>query len=318
MNSALTHADIQSVREASRRIVRALGFMRSTLADTDLSPSAVHAIVELGRAGQMTANQLATLLMLEKSSVSRMLSRLIEKGFVAESPNAADGRKKQLSLTPEGLMLGADIDRFANQRVGRALHALNGDGRASAIAGLKAYAQALEMATDMTLPGRLATEIEISAGYRPGAIGRIAAMHGRYYAREWGFPPVFEAKVAGGLADFVPRLDRQANQMWLALENGEIVGSAAIDGEDLGAGKAHLRWVIVDDAQRGSGTGRRLLTEAIAFSDARGFDETHLWTFAGLDAARRLYESFGFVLVDEWQGEQWGRTIPEQRFVRRK
>jgi hypothetical protein len=64
MREALTHADILSVRNASRRMVRELGFMQPTLAETDLPPSAVHAIIEIGNQGAMTANHLAQVLLL--------------------------------------------------------------------------------------------------------------------------------------------------------------------------------------------------------------------------------------------------------------
>ena len=47
------------------------------------------------------------------------------------------------------------------------------------------------------------------------------------------------------------------------------------------------------------------------------FDETYLNTFKGLDAARHLYESFGFVLTQEEDGSQWGSTVTEQQFRRR-
>ena len=41
---------ILELRKFSRRLVRELGFMRNTLADSDLAPSAVHAIIEIGLA----------------------------------------------------------------------------------------------------------------------------------------------------------------------------------------------------------------------------------------------------------------------------
>ena len=94
------------------------------------------------------------------------------------------------------------------------------------------------------------------------------------------------------------------------------MGSIAIDGEDLGDGIAHLRWFIVSDALRGTGRGRVLLQDALNFCDERGFEETHLWTFEGLDAARRLYEENGFVLAEEYWGDQWGKKMREQRFIR--
>ena len=156
----------------------------------------------------------------------------------------------------------------------------------------------------------------IATGYRPGAIARCVEMHAQYYAREVGFGRAFEAKVASELAEFSARLDRPINQFWTAIEDGRIVGTVAIDGEDLGAGMAHLRWFIVDDATRGSGVGRRLLSDALAFCDGNSVPETQLWTFKGLDAARRLYEAQGFVQAEERAGRQWGEEVLEQRFVR--
>jgi GNAT superfamily N-acetyltransferase len=222
-----------------------------------------------------------------------------------------------ISLSETGAALLREIDRFANLQVGRALHSLKDDKRQTVIEGLRAYADALaRMPADRTQSEL--SEPVIVEGFRPGAIGRITEIHGRYYGSEWAFPPLFEARVAAGLADFVPRLGRDGNQIWLALSGSDIRGSAAIDGEDLGAGKAHLRWVIVEDDMRGTGIGRRLVAEAVNFCDQRGFAEIHLWTFKGLDAARHLYESFGFVLAEEWLGNQWGTEVVEQRFVRRR
>ena len=59
------------------------------------------------------------------------------------------------------------------------------------------------------------------------------------------------------------------------------------------------------------------MSQAMRFVDAR-FDETYLNTFKGLDAARHLYESFGFQLTQEEAGTQWGSTVTEQQFRRRK
>jgi GNAT superfamily N-acetyltransferase len=157
--------------------------------------------------------------------------------------------------------------------------------------------------------------IEVVAGYRPGLIGRVVDMHARFYARHAGFGVFFESQVAAGMAEFVTRLGDKRNEIWAAVEGDRILGSITIDGEDLSPA-AHLRWFIMDDGTRGTGIGARLLSAAVGFCDRSGFAETHLWTFQGLDAARRLYEREGFRLAEERQGRQWGETVLEQRFVR--
>ena len=160
------------------------------------------------------------------------------------------------------------------------------------------------------------SEIQISSGYRAGLIGRITHMHMAYYAPFAGFGQRFESVVAGGLSSFCDRLHHPNNQIWLAIQDQQIVGSVAIDGEDLGNNTAHLRWFIMDDRVRGQGVGGQLLTQALQFVDAKEFEETQLWTFNGLHAARHLYESNGFKLAEENLGSQWSTEIMEQRFSR--
>jgi GNAT superfamily N-acetyltransferase len=159
--------------------------------------------------------------------------------------------------------------------------------------------------------------IDITQGYTPGCIGRIAELHAGYYAGHAGFGLAFEAKVARELAGFCERFDDARDGLWLVMQGGRVEGSIAIDGQH-GHDKAgaHLRWFIVSDALRGQGAGRALLQRAIDFVDARRYPRTVLWTFEGLDAARRLYEAAGFGLVHEAAGAQWGRVVNEQRFER--
>jgi GNAT superfamily N-acetyltransferase len=158
----------------------------------------------------------------------------------------------------------------------------------------------------------------IAQGYRPGLLGRCTEMHALFYARHTGFGSFFESQVASGMAEFLQRLDNRRNAVWSLLHDGRIVGTIAIDGEDLKRDAGHLRWFIVDDSQRGNGAGKRLLAEALAFCDRIGFPEVELWTFAGLDAARHLYEKAGFRLDEERPGRRWGAWVMEQRFIRRR
>lgn len=312
------------IRDASRRIVRELGFMKPTLAGTELPASAVHALIEIGACGGLTATELCNRLNLEKSSVSRMLRKLVDGGDLAEVSSDTDGRSKRLTLTARGRRTLAAIDAFAHEQVGGALACLPAADHAMVVEGLRLYADALHARRAAPGTESMAAAppaVRIEPGYRPGLIGRAVEMHAQFYARAHGFGAVFESRVAAGLAEFLPRLDRPCNAVWTALDGDRIVGTIAIDGEDLSGDApapriAHLRWFIVEDGRRGGGVGRRLLDEALAFADRTGFAETRLWTFRGLDAARRLYEAAGFVLAAESPGSQWGTEVTEQSFVR--
>lgn len=157
--------------------------------------------------------------------------------------------------------------------------------------------------------------VTISEGYRPGCIGRIAALHAAYYAGASGFGVEFEAKVATELSDFCLRYEPGRDALLLA-RDPEIQGSVILDGSNVADEGAHLRWFITSDALRGQGVGRQLLERALAFADSRSYRMVYLWTFEGLGAARHLYESHGFRLVHQRPGRTWGRLVNEQRFER--
>ncbi|MDR3398179.1 MAG: helix-turn-helix domain-containing GNAT family N-acetyltransferase [Pandoraea sp.] len=308
-------AEILELRDFSRRLVRELGFMRTTLADSDLAPSAVHAIIEIGAAPGISAKDLGNILRLDKSNTSRQVAKLEASGLVRRTTANEDARSSELYLTDAGQKLRKKIDRFATDQVSSALRRIVPADQEALVRSLALYADAL--AQDNSDRGAADGDVsaQITQGYQPGCIGDIASLHARFYSEHWGFGAFFEKKVATELAEFAGSLPAEGKALWLYVENGRTLASLAIDGNEA-TGVAHLRWFIVDDALRGSGVGRQLMAQAMRFVDER-FRETYLWTFKGLDAARHLYESFGFRLTDESEGEQWGSRVVEQRFLRR-
>jgi GNAT superfamily N-acetyltransferase len=159
-------------------------------------------------------------------------------------------------------------------------------------------------------------DISIHKGYLPGCIGRITEMHARFYSAQAGFGLYFESRVARELAAFCERYEETRDGLWLAVIDGQVEGSIAIDGLHAGQEGAHLRWFITSNRLRGSGMGGRLLAQALDFCDAKGYRKTFLWTFESLQAARHLYEKNGFRLLHQQTGQQWGSKVLEQRFER--
>ncbi|WP_238926858.1 bifunctional helix-turn-helix transcriptional regulator/GNAT family N-acetyltransferase [Achromobacter xylosoxidans] len=309
---------IRDLREFSRKLVRELGFMRPSLAGSDLAPSAVHAIIEIGLQPGIQARDLALVLRLDKSNTSRQVAKLEAAGLVARESDSGDARASRLSLTPAGLDLRNRIDQFATEQVSRALRQLAPPDQEILVRYLSLYADALSRENPNTRAAQASDAIEsqIQEGYASGCIGDVAALHARYYAQAAGFGVVFERLVATGLAAFAESLPAPGKNLWRYTDGNRTLASIAIDS-DLAARSAHLRWFIVDESLRGMGVGRALLARAMAFVDTLDIDETYLWTFKGLDAARHLYESSGFVLTQEAEGTQWGGVVVEQRFSRR-
>ncbi len=156
--------------------------------------------------------------------------------------------------------------------------------------------------------------VEISSGDAPGLTGRVTELHGAYYSAHWGFGSDFEARVAADFAAFLQRYDPGRDGLWTARLDGTVHGCIAVDALNVDVEGAHLRWFIVSERLRGSGIGARLLTAAIMHCRTRDFPRIFLFTFAGLAAARHLYEKNGFVLVQQRTGSEWCGGVDEQRF----
>ncbi|WP_428687252.1 helix-turn-helix domain-containing GNAT family N-acetyltransferase [Roseibium sp.] len=309
-------AIVNEIRAASRQLVREFGFLDKTIAGTDLSGSGVHAILEIGLQPGITARDLAARLKLEKSTISRLLKSLEARGEISQTRLEQDGRAFGLNLTDTGRETYSRIDRFGNDQALGALARIRTTSAQSIASALSTYAEALASPEGETVP--LAAGHEIAEGYQTGMIGDVAALHARTHGPIVGMGPAFESVVSRAMAEFMPRIGNPVNNSWSIVDNGEVIGSISIDGEDLGNNVAHLRWFILSERLRGKGLGKKLLAKALEHCDAHGFDEIHLWTLKGLAAARSLYESHGFELVDEYVGNQWGKAVTEQKFIRKR
>lgn len=304
---------IPGIRAASRDLVRVWGFLNRTVAGTDLTGSAVHALVETGNSAGLSASDLCRRLNLEKSTVSRLVKSLVARGEIVEVTSSTDTRVKNLHLTDQGRRSLAAIDGFAEAQVSGALDRLDSRAQHRVLRGMTDYSAALT--ANSKLPA-IPPLIRIESGHTPGLPGRILELSAILILRDHPFGPAFETRIARDLSEFLPRLTRAQNNIWYARSGTRIVGSITIDGEDLGNQVAHLRWFVLSDEHHGQGIGRDLLLHALDHCDRLGFKETHLWTLKGLDAARRLYEKNGFHVAEEFEGDQWGAPVTEQKLIR--
>lgn len=157
--------------------------------------------------------------------------------------------------------------------------------------------------------------MDISESFLAGSLGAIVTLHGQYYAANWGFGTFFEAKVARELAEFASR--KTGDDLVLIAHDGHgVAASLILDLNDpMSNGKgAHLRWFICAERCRGTGIGRAFLHRAVSHAGEHAGGRIWLTTFQGLMPARHLYDSFGFQLVSEAEGQAWGTIVKEQEF----
>ena len=105
-------------------------------------------------------------------------------------------------------------------------------------------------------------------------------------AREFGFEP--DPEIDPDLADPAGAYE----SLWVAVADGEVVGSVAL--RDLTPAERQLKRMYLRPDQRGRGLGRRLLETALERARADGVSVIRLDTSERMEAARSLYEAYGF------------------------
>ena len=160
------------------------------------------------------------------------------------------------------------------------------------------------------------SRIEIRPVGKPGDLGWMVQAHGEIYAAEYGWDFGFEALVARIVADFAANSDRPGQRGWIAELDGRRAGCVlcvpADDPGETDRATAQLRILLVDPAARGNRIGARLVDACLGFARGAGYKRMKLWTNDPLVAARHIYLSRGFTLVDEEPHHSYGADLVGQ------
>lgn len=109
----------------------------------ELTASEARALIELISARGIAQGELAGLLGLEKSTVSRLAAGLERKGWVQRGRDEGNQRYLRLYLTPQGADVAARVWQAWQSRQARILGALSSDERAGLSAGLRGLVRGL-------------------------------------------------------------------------------------------------------------------------------------------------------------------------------
>jgi len=108
-----------------------------------VSASEARALIELVAARGIAQGQLATLLGLEKSTVSRLAAGLERKGWIRRGRDEENQRYIRLHLTPEGQLVAVRVWRAWQSRQARIIASLSAEERAGLSAGLRGLVRGL-------------------------------------------------------------------------------------------------------------------------------------------------------------------------------
>jgi len=298
-----TDQTIAAVRRFNRFYTRRIGVLDDGFLDSPFTLAEVRVLYELNAHPGVGARELEADLSLDPGYLSRILKRLRSQGLGEVVADPQDARRKRLSLTVAGAEAFADLDGRQRDEVQALLGALPECQQRCLTAA---------MGTIESLLGAEPPSPLIIRAHRPGDVGWVVQAHGEIYEQERGWGLAFETLVARVCADFLEGFDPVTDRCWIAERGGERVGSIMLMKDPGRPGVGKLRLLLVTPSGRGLGVGARLVDTLLSFARKAGYRTITLWTNAGLDSARRIYEAVGFRLIDAQPHTLFGPELTGQ------
>lgn len=133
------------LRELLRILVRNLGILEKTeFSCCDITISQCHAIVEIGRKNEISLNELADILGLDKSTMSRTINNLVEGRLVTRETHSEDRRYITIMLTEEGRKMFRTIEASMNDYYSSILNSIPEEKRKMVIDSLELLVEAVK------------------------------------------------------------------------------------------------------------------------------------------------------------------------------
>lgn len=133
------------LRESVRLLERKLGILEDgEMSCCSLTLAQCHALVEIGRAKCISLIELAKLLDLDNSTLSRTVNNLVNSGMVERALDPNDRRYVTIRLTPEGSAGFREIESNMNEYYARIYAAIPPEDRKKVLEGLQILLNAIE------------------------------------------------------------------------------------------------------------------------------------------------------------------------------
>src|SRR4029079_5930900 len=94
---------INELRRNARSVVRELGLLNDAYFEIGVTLAERHLLIELTLCPSPTMGEIAERLLLDKSTVSRLISNAVKKGYVKCIMDEKDKRKRFLKITEKGM-----------------------------------------------------------------------------------------------------------------------------------------------------------------------------------------------------------------------
>lgn len=286
---------VAEIRAFNRFYTAQIGLLNEHVAKSRFSLAEGRVLYEIGKRGKTTARELSMALAIDPAYLSRILQAASFMELVVVSPSVVDRRSNEIVLSPAGQRAVDELETLNDDAIEMLLTDVGPAQRTKLVEAMGAI---------RTVFGDEAQKTPvILRPHRIGDLGWMIHRQGILYNRQFGWNGEFEALIAriyGGYETLPGPKD-----LWVAEQNGGIVGSIFVAPSEGLADSAQLRMLYVEPSARGQGVGTALVAQAVGFARANSYRRMRLWTHTIQESARRIYAAAGFAIVE---------TIPEDNF----
>ena len=295
---------LSTFRRFNRFYTALIGTLSRGYLGTPYSLQEARVIFEVATNPGCTAKDIQLHAGFDQGYLSRLVERLTRTRLIRRTKSPDDGRAQNLFLTSGGKRAFKILNQRADKQARQLTTHLNGNQ----VVQLQKSLTVVQRLLDSELPTEPINVREQQVGDLGWAFYRQVVA----YKEEFGYSQVFESHFCEGLFPYLNNFEAKRDRMWVGMAGDQTVGFVAVHHVADRPGWAQLRWFFVEKNFRGRGLGSRLLEILVAFCRKVGYEGVFLWTVSDLDAARRLYQKFGFKLAEEKEDCNWASWAREQ------
>lgn len=140
----ISRESVNELRHNARSVVRELGLLNDAYFEIGVTLAERHLLIELTMYPSATMGKIAERLLLDKSTISRLISKAVKKGYVECVTDKTDKRKRFLQITEKGQQTLNAFEPIAFNQTKEALLTLTHDEIETVHKGIALYAKGLK------------------------------------------------------------------------------------------------------------------------------------------------------------------------------
>lgn len=294
---------VTEIRGFNRFYTNILGLLDQQIIDSGYSLTEARILFEISKTDICTANQLCSILDIERSYMSKIINKFEKKDLIKRRKCGKDNRNIEIQLTEKGMTVFHDLNKRANKQIEDLLENLNIEDCEKLLNGIRTVKRYFTKATK---------NIKIRP-YEERDISYVIDRQLSLYESERQFTTeIWKKYLTQGVISLIENFNPDKDCMLILECDGNASGCIAITHTEESV--AQLRYFFLEPELRGLGAGKNLLDTALNFCREKKYSHVFLWTVSAQESARKLYKNAGFNITETSKNESWGSLVLEEKW----